>query len=385
MTRATLKQREVLLDGLRAAALFGVLVVNGLGYVDAPNQIPIGLPRPEDSFIAYGIHWLVFVFLQGKAYPLLSLLVGYSMVLSWRKFSQGALSDALATRRSRDWRMLALGILHGSLIYFGDILTLYAIAGLIAAPWLRASSKVLRKKWCLFLKINIWINVLLTALLLVSSQAPASQIEKIVSFHGDLTWIEFLGRNFEAYLSQQFLGSITMLPLLIWLMLSGMLAARMRLLGDARRANAWVQARWSKLGLCIALLTNICSATLVLWDPKAASLAGKLGLSMMTPAGVFLMFYLLAGAIVLQRQKLGLFQRALIFLAPAGRYTLTMYVMCSVSLFLTSGVVFNWPASSLQFVLLMFLLYLLCIFAARQADALNLRGPLETWLSGKRR
>ncbi len=385
MTISTLKQREVLLDGLRAAALFGVLVVNGLGYVDAPHLIPSGLPRPEDSSIAYGIHWLVFVFLQGKAYPLLSLLVGYSMVLSWRKFSQGELSDALATRRSRDWRLLALGILHGSLIYFGDILTLYAIAGLIAAPWLRVSSKILRKKWCLFLKINIWINVLLTALLLMSSQAaaPASQVEKIVSFHGDLTWIEFLGRNFEAYLSQQFLGSITMLPLLIWLMLSGMLAARMRLLGGARRANAWVQARWSKLGLCIALLTNICSATLVLWDPKAVSLAGKLGLSMMTPSGVFLMFYLLAGAVVLQRQKLGLFQRVMIFLAPAGRYTLTMYVMCSVSLFLTSGVVFNWPASSFHFVWFMCLLYLLCISVARRASALNLRSPLETWLSGK--
>jgi uncharacterized protein len=387
MTSPPKMQRDVLADGLRAAALLGVFIVNGLGYVDAPNQIPIGLPRPEESSLAYGIHMFVFAIFQGKAYPLLSFLLGYSMALSWRMSSRNGIIDAISARRSRDIRMLTLGILHGAFIYFGDILTIYAIAGLISAPWLASASKILRKKWWLLLKINIFINGLLAFFLFWSVSAPVStpgEELRISTFFGHLTWAEFLVRNFIAYVYQQMSGLLLTLPLVLWLIVTGILASRMRLLGASRRAYRWVQARWSMLGLCASLVANVCSAALVLHDPKATSLAGKFAAVIMMPAGVALMLFSLGGGIVLWQQHQRYFCRILIFIAPAGRYGLSMYLMGSFSLLVTSGAILNWPTTSIQAVMMMSLIYFFCILCARFANASGWRGPLEAWLSGKR-
>lgn len=77
---------------------------------------------------------------------MLAFLFGMSLALAMRRAGP---ADALAARLQairRQKRLLALGVLHGVLLYFGDILTLYAVLG-----WLLLRSQPTRPEpWRLF-------------------------------------------------------------------------------------------------------------------------------------------------------------------------------------------------------------------------------------------
>ena len=118
--------RQPLPDALRALALLGVLVVNGAGYLVAPWGPLLGERSPAGSALALAVQAAQAAFLQGKAYPALAFLFGMGLWLAQR-----GRPVAVARQRgvARQKRLLLLGVLHGVLIYFGDILTMYALVG----------------------------------------------------------------------------------------------------------------------------------------------------------------------------------------------------------------------------------------------------------------
>lgn len=126
--------REPLADALRALALAGVLAVNAQSYTTGPWGTPLGVPLPADSAFAALAHAAVAAVFQGKAYPLLAFLFGYAFALSARERGPGF----AAHRTRRMGRLLALGLAHGLLVFSGDILTAYALCGMVllhAAGW----------------------------------------------------------------------------------------------------------------------------------------------------------------------------------------------------------------------------------------------------------
>jgi uncharacterized protein len=122
------------IDTLRGMALFGVLIVNLVKEfrVSMFAQFgPAGAESPLDqwldSFVSYG--------LEMKAFALFSLLFGIGLGIQF---------DRLASReRPLYWllrRLLVLlgfGLVHLLFIWNGDILTEYALAGILVLPLLR--------------------------------------------------------------------------------------------------------------------------------------------------------------------------------------------------------------------------------------------------------
>jgi len=141
---APLAERAVALDALRGIALFGVLMVN-LVEVFRVSIFEQSLPRvgtPRGSAADHVVASIVTNGLESKAFILFSLLFGVALAAQEERVR--ARGDSFARYAARRLgALLVIGLAHLFLVWSGDILTLYAIVGLCAAPLLRFSSRVL--------------------------------------------------------------------------------------------------------------------------------------------------------------------------------------------------------------------------------------------------
>lgn len=126
------------IDALRGVALFGVLAVNVVTefrvslfaqFVTGPIQA-----SPVDTAVSA----LVSLGMESKAICLFSLLFGLGLAIQHERLAQTGRGAYWLTRRLL--ALLVLGLMHLMLIWNGDILTEYAVIGLLALPLLRLST-----------------------------------------------------------------------------------------------------------------------------------------------------------------------------------------------------------------------------------------------------
>jgi len=135
------EERLLHVDVLRAIALFGVLIVNLL--TEFRVSIFTQFFGPADgSPIDRAIDRVVSIGIESKAFILFSLLFGVGLAIQLdRAALRGRAFLPHAARRLGI--LLAIGLAHLLLVWNGDILTEYAVAGLIALTFLRAPTRVL--------------------------------------------------------------------------------------------------------------------------------------------------------------------------------------------------------------------------------------------------
>jgi len=117
------------IDALRGFALLGILVVN---ITFAASGFPIHLAKDPayDSWLDHSVHWLSSAFVDMKFYLLFSFLFGYSFQLQMEAAQRaGAAFKPRMLRRLGG--LFVLGVLHGVFLITGDILSVYAIIGLV--------------------------------------------------------------------------------------------------------------------------------------------------------------------------------------------------------------------------------------------------------------
>jgi uncharacterized protein len=132
-------ERIELLDALRGFALFGILLANILmfsawGFMPADQRL--ALAGPDIVRWQYFFHHVV---VDGKFYTIFSLLFGIGFALQLSRLEQRGL-DGLAIFRRRLLILLGIGLVHMFLIWDGDILTFYALIGLLL-PFFRSWSE----------------------------------------------------------------------------------------------------------------------------------------------------------------------------------------------------------------------------------------------------
>lgn len=169
--------RIATLDFIRGIAVLGILFANIVGY--GHPQLAYSWPPaiPGHGGDADKALWLTqFLLIDGKMRGLFALLFGAGMVLFMdRTWARGGTRWLQARRLA--W-LLAFGLAHFFLLFWGDILYLYALAGLAVLPMVKWSAPVL-------LRVGIaWYlagAILLTASLtgpLVLEQDPAARAEQ---------------------------------------------------------------------------------------------------------------------------------------------------------------------------------------------------------------
>lgn len=131
-------ERALALDALRGLALFGVLMVNLLTQfrvsafeqlvpLSEASRLPV-VPSSADRVVALAASFA----LEGKAVTLFSLLFGIGLAAQRERSQSRGISFGTYVARRLGF-LLLLGLAHLFLVWDGDILTLYALVGALAA------------------------------------------------------------------------------------------------------------------------------------------------------------------------------------------------------------------------------------------------------------
>lgn len=149
--------RIELADALRGFALLGIMILHAIEHFDF-YHVPDKNPEIFNSIDPYVLNIVYFLF-SGKSYSIFSLMFGFSFFIQMDR----AKSKGIDFTWRFLWRLtilLMIGYLF-SLIYIGEILTIYALMGIPLILFYRVDKKVLTGLAVLFiLQIPTIINII---------------------------------------------------------------------------------------------------------------------------------------------------------------------------------------------------------------------------------
>ncbi|MHA7275863.1 DUF418 domain-containing protein [Arthrobacter sp. Hz1] len=307
------------LDALRAFALFGILAVN-IWYFADPWTLSGDLSPDHRSTSDTAVRFVATTMFEGKFYILFSFLFGYSFVLQERAAHRMGASPAPRTLR-RLAGLAVLGLAHGLLLYYGDILLTYAVMGLVLLG-LRAISP----RAAILTAAGIIVGM--AALLIVvggivamfnlppgDGAVPAPDVAAITSEPGAA-----LAANIEGYLVAFPSVLFFQGPLALAMFLLGLATARTGLL--ERPISSTALRRTALLCLPIGLLAAGGQSYLLYYADRDRFSLLTTGITTLTAPLVTAGYVCLL--LLLFRSPPG--QAILGVLAPAGRMALTNYV-----------------------------------------------------------
>lgn len=215
-------------DLARGAMLLFIALANAgnVAFASRPgfDMTPHGLQRLLNAGLA--------VFVDARAYPVFALMFGYGLVQLSRRLRRDA--DPQTERRvlvRRNVALVGFGLLHATLLYFGDFLGAYGIVGVIATVvLLRRSDRFHRAVVWIWGAQLVYVGVLAVLVLLghgghsvpVNTPDPSLAATSYRDSVGDR-------------LAEWPVHTVTVLPfiVIVWL---GIYAARRRLLEDPAHA-----------------------------------------------------------------------------------------------------------------------------------------------------
>lgn len=135
-------ERHRTLDALRGVAVMGILLINIIAFAlpdaAAYNPKAAGLRTSADLWA-----WAVdFVLIEGKMRALFSFLFGASMLLVIER-AEAEGRGGSGVHLARMAVLLVIGLLHFVLLWQGDILHHYALVGIVALLFVRASTSTI--------------------------------------------------------------------------------------------------------------------------------------------------------------------------------------------------------------------------------------------------
>lgn len=215
---------------LRGVAVLGILSVNIVFFalpLDA-NESPyaVGYHHPVDAWVFAAVNTLA----AGKFMSLFALLFGAGVALMVDRRRQRG-EPAAGLHYGRLATLAVIGLIHGLLIWYGDILLFYAICGAALYPFLRLSGKKLRwvclGAWVFALLITTGFGLVIAWL--VSTAPEGENTARIFENEVELMrggLLSIMKVRFIHWLIFMLVSPFFFLPWITALMLTGVLAIR---------------------------------------------------------------------------------------------------------------------------------------------------------------
>ncbi|MFE5946012.1 DUF418 domain-containing protein [Streptomyces sp. NPDC056480] len=314
-------------DALRGFALFGILVVN-IGYL-ASTYHGVGLAEPGfDSPLDGAVRWFGAVFFEAKFFLLFSFLFGYGFTLQLASAERGGVRFAPRFLR-RLAGLFVLGALHAVLLYPGDILTTYAVLGLILLAAHRVRPRAAVRTAVILLSVTAALYLLLAWGVHLTGDAgadpgAAAEAERAMrELRGGPGAV--IGENLGQLSGFVFVLVLFQAPAALAAFFLGFAAGRVRALGDlARHRRALVRLQWA--GFTVGLLGAVVYAHANLAAPGGAYQALAVAVDVLT-APLLAAAY---AATVLRLTQGRFGKRTVSVLGPVGSMTLTCYLAQSL-------------------------------------------------------
>lgn len=227
-------ERVESIDVLRGLALFGIIAANIRGFA-GPAVAYIDPAMMWSGFADRLAQAFIDTFIQGKFIAIFSFLfgVGFAVQLS-RAEARGGAFGSIYVRRLTG--LLVIGLIHGLLIWWGDILLPYALTGLLLMLS-RRSNDFSITFWGIALYLVPALLILFVAALplLTGMPMPADplpsvdELQSMVAIYGEGSWIEIQKQRVEDAFVHNWAYAPLMIPQLLGLFLFGVLAWRKRL------------------------------------------------------------------------------------------------------------------------------------------------------------
>ncbi|HEY3562209.1 MAG TPA: DUF418 domain-containing protein [Kribbella sp.] len=308
-------------DALRGFALLGILVVN-ITFAASGFPIHIAQDPAYDSWLDHAVHWLSSAFVDMKFYLLFSFLFGYSFQLQLQAAQRvGAAFRPRMLRRLGG--LFVLGVLHGVFLITGDILSVYAIIGLVLVALRRVKDRTALLVAggiyaYLFVTLAIAAVFLDTSAVLDPAAAVTAAQQTTANLAGSFSSV--IGEHIRA-LPTYGLSLLTVQgPTTLAAFLIGMVAGRRRLLENTTDADALLRLI-QLVGFAIGITGGVVYASGGNGDTRAVLM------SVMTAP--FLTAAYVASLLRIMHSEMGEDVRRL--LAPAGRMALSNYIGQSVA------------------------------------------------------
>ncbi|MEC4615558.1 DUF418 domain-containing protein [Tsukamurella tyrosinosolvens] len=338
---------------------------------------------------------LAIVGIDSRVYPMFAFLFGYGIVQMYtRQLASGTdPKDARRVLRRRHWWMIAFGFVHAALLWFGDIIGAYGIAGLLLVwLFLDRPDRTLKIWIGIFLTIPTLLTVgSLTAGVLGYSAPPstgtgaAAGPERINETTGYLDAVLARIEGWGVYILPASLLGFIILPAI----LLGMLAARHKIL-DQPSNHIPLLRRVARIGITVGVVTAVPLALLNLDALGINRSDNWILLPLHTLGGLFgglgyvAIFGLIAAHLERHRDK----QRAGTFpwaVQALGKRSMSGYMFQSVAF---SPILAAWGLglgdhlSSWSAALYAIAAWGLSVFLATRLERAGRRGPAE-WLLRK--
>jgi uncharacterized protein len=373
-------QRDTTPDVLRGFALLGILVVNiqfmGLSSANgARGEWTYGLANGSATFIIASIF-------AGKFYLLFSFLFGYS--------SNYIIRGERANRTrwiKRCFVLIALGALHFTFLWHGDIIFIYGIFGLLLTFFFFRTDKTLRIWTRVIFILSVTIVLLVGALVYISEryfpqesfQSPTETKLDEILLNG--TFLDAIPARLELWVYGISTGVFLQGGLAFAAFLLGLRLARIQFLSSP--IDTQKNSKLMKIGFLLGAPIQIIAAIILVQNEQSLKPSEAIYLlalfSSFIAAPLLSMFYI--GVI---RRLVEEKPRILSWLIPAGKMSLTIYILQSV---VTSMIFGPWgfglfqDLQTWQVLLLAFAIWALLVYFATKWLKRYKQGPLEQFVN----
>jgi uncharacterized protein len=372
-------KRDVAPDVLRGFALLGILVVNiqfmGLSSAEgARGDWTLGFANGSATFLIASIF-------AGKFYLLFSFLFGYSSNYIIRG------EPANRTRWiKRCLVLIALGALHFTFLWHGDIIFIYGVFGLLLIPFFFRADQTLKIWTRVVFFASSTLILLVGALVYISERYfPEESYQALMDSKLDEvlingTFIEAIPARLELWAYSVSTGIFLQGGLAFAAFLLGLRLARSQFLSSP--IDTKKNSKLMKIGLLLGAPIQIVSAAMLVSNEQSAEPSEA--------THVLALFVSFIAAPLLSMFYVGLIRKLVeekphlvLWIKPAGKVSLTIYISQSV---ITSMIFAPWglglfqDLDTWQVLLLAFGIWLLLVYLASIWLKRFKQGPLEKFM-----
>jgi uncharacterized protein len=372
-------KRDVAPDVLRGFALLGILVVNiqfmGLSSAEgARGDWTLGFANGSATFLIASIF-------AGKFYLLFSFLFGYS--------SNYIIRGERANRTrwiKRCLVLIALGALHFTFLWHGDIIFIYGVFGLLLIPFFFRADQTLKIWTRVVFFASSTLILLVGALVYISERYfPEESYQALMDSKLDEvlingTFIEAIPARLELWAYGVSTGIFLQGGLAFAAFLLGLRMSRSQFLSSP--IDTKKNSKLMKIGLLLGAPIQIVSAAILVSNEQSAEPSEAIH--------VLALFVSFIAAPLLSMFYVGLIRKLVeekphlvLWIKPAGKVSLTIYISQSV---ITSMIFAPWglglfqDLDTWQVLLLAFGIWLLLVYLASIWLKRFKQGPLEKFM-----